>query len=137
MSGVFSISEAALLAVHAMNFIARHHGRTVSTREIAEFYHASEAHLSKVMQRLAKAGMVKSVRGPKGGFILGKNCGDITLLDLYELFEGTLIMNSCLFSKPKCSRQNCIFGDLFKEFNVRVKNFLENKNLNDTIENFK
>ncbi|MCK4620269.1 MAG: Rrf2 family transcriptional regulator, partial [Desulfobacterales bacterium] len=67
MSNIIKISEAASMAIHAMVFLASESGRIVPSREIATTLRSSEAHLSKVMQRLAKAGLVSSTRGPKGG----------------------------------------------------------------------
>jgi Rrf2 family protein len=133
MSGVFKISEAALLALHAMAFIADHLDRMVTTKEIATCHNASEAHLSKVMQRLVKAGMVKSVRGPGGGFVLEKKASDIALLDIYELFEGKLSNDNCLFSTPVCGGIDCIFGNLISELNSITKKYLEKTKLSDTI----
>ena len=122
MSGILKISEAAVLGLHAMVFIAKNHDKMATTKEIAGFHNASLAHLSKVMQRLVRAGMVKSVRGPKGGFKLGENGEKITLLQIYELFEGPIDMNNCLFDISVCGRKNCVFGNLIKEVNTMTKN---------------
>ena len=131
MSGTLKISEAAVLGLHAMVFIAKNRDNMATTKEIAVFHNASLAHLSKVMQRLVRAGMVKSARGPKGGFILGKNGEEITLLQIYELFEGTLNMNNCLFETPVCGKKNCLFGDLIKDVNNMTRNYLKNTKLSD------
>jgi Rrf2 family protein len=84
MSNLFKVSEAASLALHAMLHIVANPNRPVSTREIASGMHASEAHLAKVLQRLARVGLARSTRGPKGGFVLGRPAETITLLDVYE-----------------------------------------------------
>lgn len=131
MSGILKISEAAVLALHAMMFIANHTDHMVSTREIASVHHASEAHLSKVMQRLVKAGYINSIRGPKGGFELRKETGSITLLELYELFEGPIELKNCLIGFPVCDGKMCIFGDLLGELNRLVINYLTNTKLSD------
>ncbi len=67
MPGILNISEATSLAIHAMIYIEANSNRKVSTKEIAVEFDASEAHLSKVLQRLVRSGYVKSVRGPKQG----------------------------------------------------------------------
>lgn len=124
MTGMLKISEAANLAIHAVTYIASYNDHIVSTKEIASFHKVSEAHLSKVMQRLVKSGLLKSIRGPKGGFVIEKHYSKITLLDIYEIFEGPLQTTNCLFKTPVCGRETCIFGDLFHKLNTTVKSYL-------------
>ena len=131
MSGFFKISYATVLAIHAMTYISNHPDRMVSTKEIAEFHHASESHLSKVMQRLVRAGFIKSIRGPKGGFEVVKEPGEISLLKLYELFEGHLELKKCLLAIQVCGEGECIFGNLLEELYSLFMNYMANTNLND------
>jgi len=90
MSGVLKISNAATIALHAMTYLAAFPDNKHMTKEIASLHQVSEAHLSKVLQRLTRAGLVKAVRGPKGGFSLAKSADEISLLEVYETIEGTL-----------------------------------------------
>jgi Rrf2 family protein len=136
MSGVLKISEAAVLAFHALIYMAVHENRFVTNAEIASVLHASEAHLSKVLQRLVKAGFVKSVRGPMGGFALRKDSDAITLLDIYELFEGSLRHDVCLMEEPVCGN-NCVFGDLLTKVNDLVREYMTNTRLKDVVEKSK
>lgn len=131
MSGLLKISEAAVIALHAMIYMARENDRKVSTREIAEFHAISENHLSKVMQRLVHAGYVDSIRGPKGGFTLAKKKEDVTLLELYEMFEGPMQLNNCLFDAPVCGTGSCVFGTLLADINAMTKTFLSKTRLSD------
>jgi len=131
MAGIMKISEAAVLALHAMIYMANAGGRKVSTHEIAEFHHVSENHLSKVLQRLVHAGYVDSIRGPKGGFEIAKKTADISLLELYELFDGPMQLNGCLFDAPVCGMGNCIFGTLLVQINTLAGIFLTNTRLSD------
>ncbi|MCF8044104.1 MAG: Rrf2 family transcriptional regulator, partial [Desulfarculaceae bacterium] len=73
MQQLLKISEAASLALHTMGLLASRPGEQVPTRELAARLKVSEAHLAKVMQRLGRAGLVRSQRGPKGGFALERN----------------------------------------------------------------
>ncbi len=131
MSGFFKISEATVLALHAMIYISNHTDRMVSTKEIAEFHHASEAHLSKVMQRLVKAGFINSIRGPKGGFEVIKEPCKISFLELYELFDGPPDLKKCLLVTKVCAENECIFGNLLNDLNSIVMNYMANTTLND------
>ncbi|MBN1293545.1 MAG: Rrf2 family transcriptional regulator [Candidatus Latescibacteria bacterium] len=137
MSKILNISEATALALHAMIYLEYQKDRLVSTKEIAEAFSASEAHLAKVMQRLVKARFVKSVRGPKGGFALEKQCEDIKILHIYEAFEGSLSEHSCLFDKPVCGLEKCVIGDLLGKLNDKVLNYLNTTSLCDVAEYYK
>ncbi len=80
--------------------------------------------MSKVLQRLSKAKFVRSVRGPRGGFFLEKDAADVTLLDVYESIDGPLGMKNCLLETPICQGDACIFGELIKKTNQRVREYL-------------
>ncbi len=133
MQSLLKISDAASLALHTMVLLAASPDDVVSTGEIAQNLRASEAHLSKVLQRLAKAGLVKSVRGPKGGFKLGRDPKDITLLDVYETMEGPLVTSTCLMETPVCVGPTCVLGSLLNTVNSVVKDYLESKKLHNMI----
>jgi Rrf2 family protein len=129
MTNLLRISEAASMAIHTVALLAADPARVATTGEVAMDLSVSEAHLSKVLQRLAKEGLVKSVRGPKGGFILGKPANEIRLLDVFEAIEGRLEPADCLLEKPVCS--GCIMGDLLHKVNTLVREQLSNTRVSD------
>jgi Rrf2 family protein len=129
MANILKFSDAATLALHTMAFLARSPRRTVTVREIAKFLGASQAHLSKVLQRLAKTGLVKSLRGPAGGFELARPADKVTLLAVFETIEGPLDVNPCLLGERKCKGNGCILGDLPQKVNRRIKEYLSNTRL--------
>ncbi len=132
---IINISEAANLAMHALTYIVNHPDESpVSTGHVAKAMDASEAHLSKVFQRLTKMGLVKSIRGPKGGFTLAKDPKDITLLEIYEALDGTLSNQDCLFGHPVCDRQYCVFGDLISNVHDQIDDHFTHTTLASLIE---
>ncbi|EKE04714.1 MAG: transcriptional regulator, BadM/Rrf2 family [uncultured bacterium] len=133
MHSIIKISEAATLALHTMYFLSITTDRLVSTKEIATTFSISENHLAKVLQRLAKTGLVDSIRGPKGGFNLGKSSDEITLLQIYEAIEGPLELSDCLLDKPICGGgDNCvIFNGLLDLLNKQVKDYMGQKKLSE------
>jgi len=126
---VLKISEAASLALHAMVYLAGRDGQPVSTRAIAETLSASEAHMSKVLQRLARTGLVRPIRGPKGGFVLGRPASRTSLLNVYEAIEGPLASSNCLFEASACRGKRCILGGLLPTVNRQVKDYLKRTTL--------
>jgi len=124
-SSVLRISEAASLAMHATSLLAGQGGRRLSTAQMAGVLGASEATLSKVMQRLGRAGLVESVRGPRGGFVLAAAPAAITLMDVYRAVEGTPPEARCLLGKPVCDGGRCILGGMIETVNRQVRDYFE------------
>jgi Rrf2 family protein len=107
-----------------MVLLAVHPETGISTRRIARKLQVSEAHLSKVLQRLTKVGVATSTRGPGGGFTLARPAEDITLLELYEAIEGPLVATHCLMRTRICNGKRCIFGDLLRTVDGQVRQYL-------------
>lgn len=134
MPEIFRISEAATLALHSMTLLAEMPGHSVSTKEMAATYNMSGNHLAKVMQRLHHARLVKSVRGPSGGFALSRPADQITLLEVYEAIEGPIEISDCLFGDTVCNRNLCILGGLFEKTNREIQAYLRTTSLQDLVE---
>jgi len=62
----------------------------------------------KILQKLGRAKMVKSLRGPKGGFSLAREPQQITLLDVMETVQGPLVIRPCVLDDDACPvRPSC------------------------------
>jgi len=129
MSGAVKISEAASLALHAMVLMAAIPERFLPAKEIAATFKISSAHLAKVMQRLVRAGLVSSSRGPAGGFTLARPSQEITLLEIYEAIEGALSQEGCLLAKEVCPGSACLLGDIICDVNETFRKGLASKTL--------
>jgi len=128
-----TISEAASLAIHALAYLAtRQETKPISTGKVAESFGFSEAHLSKVFQRLNKSGFLRSIRGPQGGFVLAKEPESITLLEIYEAIDGPISRHEpCLLHKDECEFGDCLFGDLLETIPQQIEAHLSNTTLGD------
>ena len=132
MDTILRISDAANLAIPAMSPIARSPGGVNrSVGDIAAHQGVSEAHLSKVMQRLVKVGLLTSRRGPGGGFLLGRQAKTISLLEILEAIDGPMSDNKCMLGHKKCLFGGCALGALLTHVNHQVRIFLDSRNLND------
>ncbi len=114
-----------------MALLASRPGVIMSTRKIAAELKVSEAHLSKVLQRLARLGLVRSIRGARGGFILGRDPDEVTLLDAYEAIDGPLRPSSCLMQHRACQGRGCILGDMLETINNDVRDHLSSQKLSE------
>ena len=98
--------HASELAIRATVFLARQEsGKLSPVHEIAADLGASEAYLSKILQRLTGAGLVRSFRGPGKGMELGRPAGAITLAELIHAVEGVQAEQSCIFGLGRCNEQ--------------------------------
>jgi Rrf2 family protein len=135
---LLKISEAASLGIHTMCLLA---AKTETSNaegkvtELAKALDVSENHLAKVMQRLAKKGLVNSTRGPKGGFSLAKQPAEITLLNIYEAIEGPLPNKTCLLDRKTCGGK-CVLGSLVETMNREIKEHFEKTTLANVAMNF-
>jgi Rrf2 family protein len=128
MAKIFSMSEAASIAIHSMVLIARNKDG-INAVKIAEQTGSSKNHISKVAQRLVKDDLLKSVRGPSGGFTLKKSPNDITLLDIYESIEGPLEITDCPMATEVCHFDQCIMGNVVNKMTLEFKKFLKGQTL--------
>lgn len=132
---ILNITEAANLALHSLVYLANHQEAwPISTARAAAPFSASEAHLNKVFQRLNKSGLVKSVRGPRGGFVLARGPAEITLLEIFEAMDGPLPREHCLLGNEVCSLGNCIFGGLLPAIHGMVSDHFSGTTLADLME---
>lgn len=132
MSGIIKISEAASIALHSMIELAKSKDKLISVKEIAIKLNISANHLSKVMQRLNKAGFVESIKGLNGGLRLIQSPDKINFLEIYELFDGKIKDTTCILARHKCS-DKCIFGDLVLSITKQVKERFITTKLSDFI----
>jgi len=131
MDNILHISGSASLAIHAMSYIAAKPDTLISAKDISSALRASEAHLHKVLQRLVKTKIVKSSRGPKGGFALRKPLEEIRLLDIIQAIEGPFNPDDCLFETPVCRGRRCIFRDVVRRVNDQVMDYLARTKLSE------
>ncbi|MBN1425585.1 Rrf2 family transcriptional regulator [Candidatus Fermentibacteria bacterium] len=129
MSGLIKISDAASLGLHAAVLLATRRDSFVPTVRIAEDLRVSQAHLAKVLQWLARAGLVRSVRGPHGGFTLTRDPSAISLAQVFEAIEGPLSPSGCLLGRPACDGTTCIFGDVIARVEAELMRYLSTTTL--------
>ncbi len=132
MSKIVNISEAASIAIHSMVLIANSE-RLLNASDLSIQMKFSKNHLSKVLQSLTKNQYLESVRGPKGGFLLGKKPEQINLLELFELVDGRFELEECHGNCTSCMFRYCIFGGLTSKFAVEFHQYLEQTTLKDLI----
>lgn len=132
MQKILKISEAVAIGIHACVILSKlKEGERLEAQDISEKLKVSYDHLSKVLQRLVKAGFIESMKGPKGGFYLSLPANSITLRNIYECLEGPMKLDHCLFGKSICSAENCMLGSLINKINQEVLAYFSNTKISD------
>ena len=129
------LSTKSRYGLRAMLFLAltRREG-VVMTREIAEGQNLPETYLEQLMLSMRKAGLVSSVRGAKGGYMLAKRPEDITLAHIVVALEGSLNIADCA-DVPNCCTMpdSCALKDVFAEVNDALYSALDDISLADLV----
>jgi Rrf2 family protein len=98
-------------------YLAKQDGnRAVPLSEIAEEQGIPEKFLAKIFQNLTKTGLVRSHRGVKGGFTIGKRPESITMKEVVETIQGPYRLIRCLYDKECCEKYiNCPIRTVLEE----------------------
>lgn len=104
----------------------------VQLNEIARREEISEKYLSQIVITLRGAGLIQSVRGARGGYLLGKRPSDISLADIVGVMEGGLNIVDCLEQDPRCGRSDsCITRYVWDRVSKAVRETLEDISLEE------
>lgn len=130
------ISKSAGYAVHGLGYlITRGTQQPVQISEIAEDQDVSKTYLAKIFQQLSTARIVVGHRGVTGGYILAREAGEITLVDIIEAVDGPIIRRHCCLGMFGCPIKNkCTVLDIFHEANERFVETLRNMTLQDVVD---
>jgi Rrf2 family protein len=93
----------ALQHIASVHFEDLHRARIVNTKEIAEEYNIPVELLAKVLQVLAKHGIIESQNGPKGGYLLARDAREITIAQVLTAIEGPFGITDCYHEKEGAS----------------------------------
>jgi len=117
MQHVLRISRKIDYGLRAMIYLASISPEAVVPfREIARQMMVPEDFLAKILKTLVDQGLVKSTRGPHGGYALGKPATDISFLDVIEAVEGPIAINVCLDGEDPCAKAEfCTMVDVWRE----------------------
>lgn len=103
--------------------------RPVQIKSIAERQEIPIRYLEQILNRLRRAGIVHTVRGPKGGYYLGKEPSQITIGEIVRAAEGPLALVRCRESHRKdleCHRADkCVVKPIWEEASRKLAEFLD------------
>jgi len=114
-------------------------GDYISLKDISARQEISTKYLEQIVTQLSKAGFLKSVRGPQGGYMLAKDPKKYSVGSILRITEGSLSPISCIEDKPnQCSRcAGCPTVDFWQGLNQTINDYVDKYTLDDLINQHK
>lgn len=120
-------------AVSAMVDLAKHQSKgPVTLATISERQFISLSYLEQIFRRLRENGLVRSVRGPGGGYLLNRGAGDISVADVIRAVDEPIRTTVCLDAMPGCRNgSRCATHNLWISLRQHIFRFLDVVTLED------
>lgn len=131
------LSTKSRYGIKALVELAIQHGEgPVSIKTIGEKWNISEYYLEQLFATLRKAGLIQSIRGAQGGYILAKEPKDISVYDLIETLEGPVEISTCL-TEEKCDNiGGCPTRILWKKIKQSIDEVTKSVSLQDMVDDY-
>src|SRR3990172_5462998 len=129
------LSTKSQYGVRAMFEIANGYpSGPVTIKEIAEKQSVSIPYLEQILNTLRKAGIIKSVKGPGGGYVLNTEPDKVSIGAILRELDGPVAITSFLDPKEGCMRiDGCVTHLLWKSLGEKIEAFLDNMTLQDLL----
>jgi Rrf2 family iron-sulfur cluster assembly transcriptional regulator len=123
-------------AVTAMVDLAlRHGGGPVTLADISARQKISLSYLEQLFGKLRRHDLVASVRGPGGGYRLGKEMGTISIAEIILAVDEPIDATQCAGKENCRDEQKCLTHDLWATLNARIFDYLEAVTLRELVDN--
>jgi Rrf2 family iron-sulfur cluster assembly transcriptional regulator len=118
-----------------INLAKTNHSRPVSIGSIASQENVSSEFLEQIFYKLKKAGVIRSIRGPGGGFVLNRAPAEISVQDILEAVGETRGLTPCtLRRKTLCDRpEPCAAHDIWTGLQKTMEDYLTHVTLKDIL----
>jgi len=116
--------------------LALHFGEgPILLREVSKRQEISVKYLEQLVTPLRVGGLVKSTRGPHGGYHLARSPAEIDLYTIITVLEGAFSLTECVADRSFCQRSDrCVTRDIWGEVNEKIVNHLKSITLEDVAE---
>jgi len=106
-----------------------------SAKDIAEAYHIPPQLLAKILQTLARAGILVSHAGTNGGYSLARSASEISAFEVIRAIDGPLFITSCITIHGTCDLAgHCTIKEPLRKVNDSIKDMLSNLRIADLID---
>ena len=110
-------------------------GGAQSAKDVAEAYHIPPQLLAKILQTLAKSGILISTAGTNGGYALARPASDISAFEVIRAIDGPLFITSCITIHGTCDLHgHCTIKEPLRKVNDSIKDLLSGIRVSDLVE---
>ncbi len=128
------LSVTCKTAIKAVVFLASKidTDNKASIKEIADDINGSEHTVGKLLQKLVKANVIKSSKGPTGGFYINSKQMQIAIIKIIEAIDGDEVFKECGLGLSTCSsKRPCPIHNDYKKVRDQFEQFYKNKTVAD------
>jgi Rrf2 family protein len=124
---MLKLTKKADYGLMAMKHLAEHaHEGACSAKDVAESYGIPPEVLAKILQRLAKAGLLHSQHGINGGYTLARPAREISAYEVIRAIDGPLFITSCITVRGECDQtQRCTIREPLRKVNQSIEDMLK------------
>ena len=123
-------AQYAIRALVSLNLIST--GQPISIKEIAEREKISSNYLEQLFVKLRRGGIVRSVRGPGGGYVLARPAADIHIDQIIDTVEEALMPLACMDADGSCHCESeCTTQLVWQGLGNQIRSFLASMTLED------
>jgi len=128
------VSKTLDYAVRSLTYLSKEPVGRLNIKEISQNQHIPLNYLAKIMRKLVNKGIVQSMVGPEGGYVLRKSPREITLREVYEAIEGDFRMIDCMEKDSICILyENCAQLPVWDRLQISMIKILESTTLEDML----
>lgn len=135
-----SKGQYAVRALIYLSYNSKDNSVPVSLKDIAAGEYISLHYLEQIFFTLKKAGIVRSLRGPNGGYLLNKKPSELFIGDIIESVE-PIEITSCISkanAKKECGRKSvCLAFDMWNSVSKKITELLNSITIQDVIDEYK
>ncbi len=132
------LSTKGRYAVMAMVDLAKQSiGEPIALADVADRQEISLSYLEQLFGKLRRAGLVNSVRGPGGGYLLSRSAADIRICDIIFSVDEPIQTTRCSPGSPagcKSNKSRCLTHDLWEELGHQIYIYLSSVSLEDVVQ---
>ncbi len=135
------LSNTSKYAIRAVIYLALNGNKDskIGIKQISKDLEIPTPFLGKILQSLAKHKLLASTKGPHGGFSLGKNAYDVSLMDIVEIIDGLDSFNMCVLGLKTCTESHafCPIHSSYSGIREQLKDLFQSENIGILVEKIK
>ncbi len=130
------LTKKADYGLMALKYLAEQvGGGAQSAKDVAEAYHIPPQLLAKILQTLAKAGLLISTAGTNGGYALARPASEISAFEVIRAIDGPLFITSCITIHGTCDLHgHCTIKEPLRKVNDSIKDLLSGIRVSDLVD---